>query len=84
MHAILSFTGGRNKNLQTTMARSDDIRRVQREQRDAMDTIQYYSRRCYEVLQRFEFCSRHDQYDLHDNLHTIYIPSQLFSRQIRK
>lgn len=66
------------------MARPHHLRAVQRQQRDAVDPIQYYNKHHNALLQRHEFSSEHDKHDIHDNIHTTHIPRQLPARQIRK
>lgn len=55
------------------MADAYPLRTVQREQRDAMDSIQYYSEHCNALLQCFELPDRHDKHDIYDNIHSIDI-----------
>ena len=49
-----------------------------------MDPIQHHRQHHNGLLQRVQFFGGHDQHDLHDNLHSIYFPSELSARQIRK
>lgn len=71
------ITDGRDKGIQATMANFNDLRDIQREQRDAMDSIQYHREHSGDVLQRVQLRSGHDQHDIYDNLHSVHISSEL-------
>lgn len=55
------------------MDRASDIRALQREQRDAVDSVQHNSQHCRKILRRYVFRGRYDQHDLHDHVHSVYI-----------
>ncbi|KAF7397637.1 hypothetical protein HZH68_008859 [Vespula germanica] len=57
----------RNENLRTKMADLDDLRTIQCQQLAAMDSIQYHREHSRTILQCFEFSSRYDEHDIHDN-----------------
>lgn len=79
-----SLTGDRDESVQTTMADFSYLRAVQRQQLDAMDSIQYHCKYHNYVLQCIHFFSGYDQHDIHDNLYSFHLSSKLFTRQIRK
>ena len=74
------ITGYRNENLQKKMDSSCHICRIQCEQCHAMDSIQYYQQFGHEILRCPKYFSRHDQYDLHDNVYTFHLSGKLVSR----
>lgn len=79
-----SLTGNRDESVQTTMADSNYFRAVQRQQLDAMDSIQHHCKYRNDILQCIHFFSGYDQHDIHDNLYSLHLSSKLFTRQIRK
>lgn len=72
--SLLWILGTGDKALQEAMADSLHFRAVQREQLHAMDSIQYYSKYCNEVLQCLGLPSRYDEHDIYDYIYTVDIP----------
>lgn len=62
-----------DEGLREAMADPSHLRAVQREQRHAMDTIQYYSEYCDAILPCYKFPCGHDKHDIYDNVYTADI-----------
>lgn len=67
------IAGAGDESLQKTMARPYHLCAVQREQLDAVDSIQYYNEHRDTLLQCFEFPSEYDKHDIYDNVHSADI-----------